>query len=111
MSDRYGSYPTLADLQSDMNLFLLEMHRILSTSGILVFKCQDQIHDRRKYFVSLFVTQQAMKIGFNLIDEFLFLSKVRHQVPTENPAASRVYHSKFLVFRKRKGSRQYTLEQ
>lgn len=111
MSDRFGSYPTLYMLQDAYNEFLCEAFRVLSTNGILIFKLQDQIHDRRKYFISHFVINQAHSIGFNIIDEFILLNKARISSDQGKQAASRVFHSKFLVFRKQRGRRKYILEQ
>lgn len=110
MSPKYGSYESLAILQSEINGLLVECTRIIKRDGLLVIKCQDIIHDRRKYFVSYFIQNQLFDLGWNQIDEYVKVNKSRpHNSSNQVSYASRSYHSKFLVFRFRRGRRKYRI--
>jgi hypothetical protein len=112
MTPRYGGYPTLKSLQVHYDALISESARVLIRDGLFVLKCQDIIEDRRKYFISLFSINTAIKYGFNLIDEYIKTNKSRpsSNASGENLNASRSYHSKFLVFRYRRGRRSYLLD-
>lgn len=108
MAQRYGAYESKADVMHWTNAFLVEGYRVLRQDGLLVFKCQDFIHDRRKFFMSLWIQCTALKIGFNLLDEVLYLpkSRLRARAPGKR-AAAESWHTKFLVFRKKRSRTKY----
>lgn len=110
MAARYGSFPDLCTLQLDYFKLCAELTRCIRRNGLLVFKCQDLILDRRKYFVSRLVVNLLQAEGWNQIDEYIKLNKQRPQSPNNAPVhGSRGFHSKFLVFRYRRGSRKYMI--
>lgn len=109
MTDRFGSLPTkqaLIDLTSSL---LREGYRVLMQDGLLVFKCQDFIHDRRKFFFSLIVQNYALELGFNPIDHFILLAKSRMRDTRDRciSYASHSWHTHFFVFRKKRSRTPY----
>jgi len=109
MSQRYGHYESIDDLQLNLDGLVKECRRVIERGGLLVLKCQDIILNRRKYFVSQFLINTANKYGFNLIDEYIKTNKSRPTQMAGKAHACRSYHSKFLVFRFRRGRRAYVI--
>lgn len=109
LSNRYGYWRNKEELITFTKRILDEGSRVLKSDGLLIFKCQDFIHNRRKFFYSLLVRNYALKIGFNLIDEMIFVpgSRQRSQVKGMNSYASHSLYTYFLVFRKKKSRTDY----
>jgi hypothetical protein len=94
--------------------FIREAYRVLDQDGLFVFKVQDIVHNRRRFFSSLFVMNVCLSIGFNLIDQILFIRKNKLTVPIqrENKGyAVHSYHSHFLVFRKKRSRTDYYVKE
>lgn len=103
MSERYGSFDTKAGLKNFIYMISLQAFKFLKFNGILIIKCQDFIHDRRKFFMSVHWTRVLEKMGFNLLDEILVVPKSRQR--SNAPGVKHCTESsctKILVFRKRK---------
>lgn len=112
MAQRYGFYESKEDLQRSFIGFINEAYRVLQENGLFVFKCQDVIHNRRRFFASLFVMNYALSVGFNLIDHAILLAKSRMRSPNTLDRCNTSYalhswHSHFIVFRKKKSRTDY----
>ena len=110
MSERYGCYKTLDELQRVFIRIVEECSRVLQKDGLFVFKCQDIIQNRKKFFASLFIMNVAYQAGFMPVDEYIKVNKTRPTQGTKQIYASRSYHSKFIVFNHRRGKRVYIPE-
>ena len=106
---RYGYLKSREDLITLIKALIRESYRILQVDGLLVFKCQDFIHNRRKFFMSVIVRNFALKTGFNLIDEFIYVpgSRMRSQVKGMKSYSSHSVFTYFLVFRKKRSRTDY----
>ncbi len=110
MASVFGSFPSLLAMQTSFDGLVSECARCILRDGILVIKCQDVVHDRRRYFTSHFLINTGSKYGFNLVDEFILLAHTRMHAAVHTGAhVSRSFHTKFLVFRFRRGRRDYVL--
>ena len=102
MAQRFAGYWSYDELASHYIKTLLEVQRILKKGGVLVFKCQDIIHNHRMYCTHHNVIKWAQEAGLKLED--LFILGAKHRFPSPNRAGTqkhaRVFHSYFLVFRK-----------
>lgn len=109
MATRFGSLRNKQELKALVNGFLKEGYRVLAQDGLLVLKCQDFIHDRRKFFMSIYFCNKAIELGFNPIDHFLYLPKTRMRNLRERKKsyASHSWHTHFYVFRKKRTRTDY----
>lgn len=104
INKRFGVYPTEIELHQFYIDSIKEFYRILSTNGILIFKCQDKISSGTQYMTHVFVMNEAVKLGFYPKDLFILLAKNRIVADwqAKNQKNARKYHSYFWVFEKRK---------
>jgi tRNA G10 N-methylase Trm11 len=99
MARRYAGYWHYNELEEHYRKTLQEMKRILCQKGILVFKCQDIIHNHKLHCTHFNVVLWATELGFRLKD--LFILAANHRMPSPNRKGkqkhARIYHSYFLV--------------
>lgn len=110
MTDRFGHFGSKKEMVTSISDFLKEGYRVLHQDGILLFKCQDFIHDRRKFFMSIFFVNRAISMGFNVIDHLLFLPKSRIRSNALDQCisyGSHSWHTHFYVFRKKRTRTKY----
>lgn len=106
MAKRYGGYWTYIELVDHYDKTLEEAYRVLAPKAIMIFKCQDIIHNHKMHCTHYNVIQWAQRIGFQLEDLFVLTAKNRMAIPQQLGTAlkkqrhARIHHSYFLVFRK-----------
>lgn len=104
MAQRFAGYWRYEELEDHYKRTLIEAHRVLKSGGILVFKCQDIIHNHRMHCTHAKVIAWAEFLGYRLKD--LFILPASHRMPSPNRAGSqkhaRIFHSYFLVLEKTK---------
>lgn len=103
MAGRFSGYWKYEELEDHYRESISEAHRILKTGGILVFKCQDIIHNHKMHCTHANVIFWAEIEGFVLSD--LFVLVAQHRLPSPNRAGkqkhARIFHSYFLVLKKK----------
>jgi len=105
MAKRFAGYWRYDELSAHYIATLKEARRLLKKDGVLVFKCQDIIHNHKMHCTHANVIEWAKNVGFRLED--LFVLPVKHRMPippTQGHAAkiqrhARIHHSYFLVFK------------
>lgn len=108
MSNMYGGYWRYDELENHYKKTLTEVHRVLRSKGILVFKCQDIIHNHKMHPTHINVVNWCEQM-FRLKDMFILTAKHRMPVPEKQGEAKRVqrhariHHSYFLVLEKLNG--------
>lgn len=102
MSSRFGGYYRYDELEDHYRGTLSEAWRVLQPGGVMVFKCQDVIHNHKMHATHVNVCNWAEHEGFRLLDLFVLPAKSRMPMPTKNAKQqhARVFHSYFLVFTK-----------
>lgn len=99
MAKRFSGYWRYDELADHYQKSLAEFARVLRPKGVVVFKCQDIIHNHKMHPTHLNVVEWAAEYGFRLKD--LFVLPAKHRMPRPNrkgPAKhARVFHSYFLV--------------
>ena len=99
MARRFAGYWRYDELETHYKNTLAEAKRILKNKGVLVFKCQDIVHNHRLHCTHANVIQWASAYGFRLLDIFILLAK--HRLPSPNRAGkqrhARIFHSYFIV--------------
>jgi len=102
MAQRFSGYWTYQELQDHYSQTLLECYRVLQKKGLLIFKCQDIVHNHRFHPTHVNVIMWAQDVGFRLKDMFVLAAK--HRLPAPNRAGkqkhARIFHSYFLVLEK-----------
>jgi tRNA G10 N-methylase Trm11 len=104
MSKTYGGYWTYAELTEHYTKTLTEARRVLRKGGILVFKCQDIIHNHKMHSTHINVVKWAEERGFRLKDLFILYKNNRLPMPDKpgqvkrQQQHARIHHSYFLVF-------------
>jgi len=105
MNGRFSGYWKYEELMDDYAAAIREALRILKHKGILVFKCQDTVHNHALQLTHGRVWLLAEKQGFRLRDLFVLIAPNRlpvlaasHGRQTQRHA--RVFHCYFLVFQK-----------
>lgn len=84
------------------NDYMLELsHRVLVKNGVLVLKTMDICSPYGQIWVTNYVCNKAVELGFELIDKFILICPIRHLYFKGEQRHARKYHSYFLIFRKR----------
>lgn len=100
MAKRFAGYWRYDELEDHYRRTLTEAKRILRPKGVLVFKCQDIVHNHRLHCTHANVIGWAETAGLRLLD--LFVLPAKHRMPSPNRAGkqkhARIFHSYFLVF-------------
>lgn len=99
MSRRFGGYWTYEELTRHYALSAIEAYRILKPKGIMIFKCQDIIHNHKMHCTHNMVINMAGMVGFRLKDLFILLAKSR-MTDGRKQQHARIFHSYFLVLEK-----------
>ncbi len=105
MAKRFGGYWRYDELEKHYRETLIEAHRVLDKKGIMVFKCQDIIHNHKMHCTHMNVVEWANGL-FRLKD--LFILPVKHRMPIPQQEGTkkkiqkhaRIFHSYFLVLEK-----------
>lgn len=99
------SYWVYSELEAHYIGTIKEAKRTLIKKGLLIFKCQDLIHNHKMHSTHYNIIKWAEEIGFRLKDNFILVAKNRiptraaeHGVQTQKHA--RIFHSNFLVLEK-----------
>lgn len=106
MTARFGGYYTYDELEDHYRHTLSEAWRVLIPGGIMVFKCQDIIHNHKMHCTHYRTIMMAEMEGFHLKD--LFILPAKHRMPGPQKGTqrhARIFHSYFLVFEKPKNMR------
>lgn len=102
MGARFGGYWRFEDLRDHYRATLIECARILRHRGILVFKCQDIVHNHRLRPTHMYVVDWARE-WFRLKDLYVLGAQHRMPIPPQKGHApkrqkhARIHHSYFLV--------------
>jgi len=102
MSRRYSGYWRYDELAEHYQNSLKEFHRVLKKDGLVVFKCQDIIHNHKMHATHVNVINWACDVGFRLLDLFVLVANSRLPSPNRKGKQkhARIYHSYFLVLKK-----------
>ena len=105
MSRRFGGYWRYDELASNYRSSIRECHRVLRPGGILVFKCQDIIHNHKMHptHINIVIWSCGM---FELKDLYVLFKG--HRIPIPEKAGerrrvqkhARIHHSYFLVMKR-----------
>jgi hypothetical protein len=102
LARRFAGYWRYDELETHYRASLKEFSRVLRKKGIVVFKCQDIVHNHRLHATHINVVGWAAEHSLRLKD--LFILGAKHRMPRPNrkgPAQhARIHHSYFLVFEK-----------
>lgn len=102
MTSRFGGYYRYEELEEHYRGTLSEAFRVLKPGGVMVFKCQDVIHNHKMHCTHVNVVNWAEREGFRLLDLFVLPAKSRMPGPQKGTQRhARVFHSYFLVFVKK----------
>lgn len=102
MARRFGGYYAYSELENHYKETLIESARILATKGVMVFKCQDIIHNHKMHCTHANVIAWAALAGFRLKDLFVLGAKHRMPGPQKGEQKhARIHHSYFLVLERR----------
>ena len=102
MAKRFGGYWRYDELEAHYKATLNEAYRVLSKKGIMVFKCQDIIHNHKMHRTHINVVDWA-EGKFRLKDLFILPAKSRMAIPQQKGTKikqqkhARIFHSYFLV--------------
>ena len=105
MAKRFGGYWKYDELESHYRATLEEAHRVLGKKGIMVFKCQDIIHNHKMHCTHLNVMEWSKGL-FRLKDLFILPAKSRMAIPQQEGTKkkvqkhARIFHSYFMVLEK-----------
>ena len=105
MAKRFGGYWRYDELEKHYRETLAEAHRVLCKKGIMVFKCQDIIHNHKMHCTHINVVEWS-KGMFRLKDLFILPVKSRMPIPQQEGTKkkvqkhARIFHSYFMVLEK-----------
>jgi hypothetical protein len=97
---RFSYYKNIPELWKFYNEALIEIYRILSPRGILVFKCQDSVECSKQWWSHVAIHNMALELGFIAEDLFILVAKSRLMRENWTQQHARKFHSYFWVFRK-----------
>lgn len=102
MAKQFSGYWRYDELEDHYRKTISEARRILKPGGVMVFKCQDIIHNHKMYCTHANVILWAEAEGFCLAD--LFVLPAKHRMPSPNRNGTqkhaRIFHSYFLVLKR-----------
>lgn len=101
MINRFSSFSTNEELYATNKQMIELAYRLLVSKGILVMKTQDYWKAGKQEWVALYVIEEARKLGFELLDQFLLIAKTKLLKSAYRQVYARKMHSYFLVFRKK----------
>ena len=102
MAKRFGGYWRYDELEAHYKGTLKEAARVLSKKGVMVFKCQDIIHNHKMHCTHVNVINWAAG-EFRIKDLFILPAKTRMAIPQQAGTKkkvqkhARIFHSYFLV--------------
>ena len=105
MAKRFGGYWRYDELEKHYRETLIEAHRVLGKKGIMVFKCQDIIHNHKMHCTHMNVMEWSKGL-FRLKDLFILPAKSRMAIPQQKGTKkkvqkhARIFHSYFMVLEK-----------
>jgi len=105
MAKRFGGYWRYDELEKHYRETLIEANRVLGKKGIMVFKCQDIIHNHKMHCTHMNVMEWSKGL-FRLKDLFILPAKYRMPMPQQKGTKNRVqkhariFHSYFMVLEK-----------
>jgi hypothetical protein len=105
MANRFGGYWRYDELVAHYRGTIREAYRVLRKKGILVFKCQDIIHNHKMHctHANILMWSDGM---FRLRDLFVLPAKHRMPIPQQSGTKkkiqrhARIFHSYFMVLEK-----------
>ena len=107
MAKAFSGYWRYDELEDHYQHSISEAFRVLRPGGVLVFKCQDIIHNHAMHCTHARVILMAELEGFRLKD--LFVLPAKHRLPSPNRRGAqqhaRIFHSYFLVLEKPQAKR------
>lgn len=102
MQKRFSGYWHYNDLENHYKKTLAESSRILKRKGVLIFKCQDIIHNHKIHPTHINIVNWAKDYNFILKDLFILVAS--HRIPVraalhgkQTQRHARIFHSYFLV--------------
>lgn len=107
MAKRFGGYWRYDELEKHYKDTIKEAHRVLGIKGVMVFKCQDIIHNHKMHCTHMNVMEWA-KGYFRLKDLFILPAKTRMPIPQQKGTKkkvqkhARIHHSYFMVLERLK---------
>jgi len=104
MAKRFAGYWRYDELESHYRDTLKEASRILANKGIMIFKCQDIIHNHKMHCTHANVIQWGAEHGFRLKDLFILNAKSRMPSPNRKGTQkhARIFHCYFMVLELKK---------
>jgi hypothetical protein len=102
MAKRFGGYWKYDELEAHYKGTLTEAARVLKKKGVMIFKCQDIIHNHKMHCTHVNVINWASE-NFRLKDLFILPAKTRMAIPQQKGTKkkvqkhARIFHSYFLV--------------
>jgi len=105
MAKRFGGYWRYDELEKHYRETLSEAYRVLDKKGIMVFKCQDIIHNHKMHCTHANIIDWSRGL-FRLKDLFVLPAKTRMPIPQQKGTKkktqkhARIFHSYFMVLEK-----------
>ena len=105
MAKRFGGYWRYDELEKHYRETLIEANRVLDKKGIMIFKCQDIIHNHKMHCTHINIMDWSKGL-FRLKDLFILPAKARMPMPEKEGEKkrvqkhARVFHSYFMVLEK-----------
>lgn len=102
MAKQFSGYWRYDELEDHYQHTISEAYRVLKKGGVMVFKCQDIIHNHKMHCTHAKVINWAELEGFRLMDLFILPAKNRLPSPNRDGTQkhARIFHSYFLVLEK-----------
>ena len=102
----YGQFSDALALYAFFFESLKEFWRVLRSGGIVIFKCQDYIHDHRQHFAHIEIANMATSLNYRLEDLLILTTENRINRPDlKKMEHARKYHCYFWILRKPKGAK------
>ena len=98
--ERFSYFDSFEDMYKANDEMLARSYRLLQSGGLLVVKTMDTSYTMHQIWMSDYVVQKAVTLGFELTDKFILLAKHRIFSKMHKQRFARKYHSYFFVFRK-----------
>lgn len=101
IAQRFNYFPSIESLYTT-NIEMMELaFHLLGRGGYLIMKTMDFCYGNKQYWISYFIQNKAIEIGFKLVDTFILISKNKILTTRgEKQHYARKFHSYFYIFKK-----------
>ena len=102
IAERFSGFSSLEEMYAMYKDSLKEFQRILGKKGVVIWKCQDIVNHDRQRMIHVWIINEAIAMGYEVLDLFVLVRKGRMTSGRwKTQVHARKNHCYYLVLRKK----------